>query len=162
MAVQAAVDHCARGLALFMYHAETNEREKKLGLVKILSNKCRYIDDICVVNSNFFDRQFHKIYPDNLIANRSGNDCTVALYLDVLVGVGQNGCSTSVYNNVDDFSFPVVLYTFPGRNVPIKMGYNVFSSQILRFARICSLKDDFVERAEKVFFFHHVKQRIFG
>ena len=99
----------------------------------------------------FFDRLLHKIYPDCLIANRSGNDCTVALYLDVLVGVGQNGCSTSVYNNVDDFSFSVVLYTFPGSNVAIQMGYNVFSSQLHRFVRICSVKDDFVQCAEKVF-----------
>ena len=69
----------------------------------------------------------------------------------MLVRVGQNGFSTSVYYKVDDFSFLVVLNTFPGRNVPIKMGYNVFSSQPLRFARICSVKDDFVEHAEKVF-----------
>ena len=55
-------------------------------------------------------------------------------YLDVLVRVGQNGFSTSVYHKVDDFSFPVVLYTFSGSNVPIKMGYNVFLSQLLRFA----------------------------
>ena len=41
-----------------------------------------------------------------------------------------------VYNHkVDDFSFPVVLYIFPGGNVPIKMGYNVCSSQLLRFAK---------------------------
>ena len=44
---------------------------------------------------HFFNRQLHKIYPDSLIANRSGNDCTVAAYLDVLVRVGQNGFSTS-------------------------------------------------------------------
>ena len=68
--------------------------------------------------------------------------------------------STSVYHKVDDFSFPVILYSFPGSDVPIKMDYDVFSSQLLRFARICSVKDDFVERAEKVFS-HHVKQRIF-
>ena len=136
-------------------------KEKKLGLAKILSHTCRDIDDICVVNNSFFDRQLHKIFPDSLIANRSGNDCTVAAYLDVLVSVGQNGFSTSVYHKVDDFSFSVVLYTFPGNNVPINMGYNVFSSQQLRFARICSVKDDFVERAEKVLF-HHVKQRIFN
>ena len=64
----------------------------------------------------FFERQLHNIYPDSLIANRSGNDCTVAAYLDVLVRVGQNGFSTSVYHKVDDFSFPVDFYTFPGSN----------------------------------------------
>ena len=69
----------------------------------------------------------------------------------MFVRVGQNGFSTSVSHKVYDFSFPVVLYTFPGSNVPIKMGYNVFSSQILRFTRICSVKNDFVERPEKVF-----------
>ena len=77
----------------------------------------------------------------------------------MLVRVGWNGFSASVYYKVDDFSFQVVLYTFPGSNVPIKMGFNVFSFQLLRFTRICSVKDDFVERAEKVFF-HHIKQDI--
>ena len=124
-------------------------KEKTLGLAKKLSLTCCYIDDIDVVNyKKKFDRQPHKIYPDSLIANRSGNDCTVAAYLDVLVRVGQNSFSASIYHKVDDFSFPGVLYTFPGSNVPIKMGYNVFSSQLLRFVRICSVKDDFVERAE--------------
>ena len=69
----------------------------------------------------------------------------------MLVRVGQNCFSTSVDHKVDDFSFPVVLYTFPGCNVPIKTGYNVFSSQLHRFMRICSVKDDFVEHSEKVF-----------
>ena len=70
----------------------------------------------------------------------------------MLVRVGQNGFSTSVYHiKVDDFSFSVVFYIFPGSNVPIKMGYNVFSSQLLRLKRIGSVKDDFVECAEKVF-----------
>ena len=118
----------------------------------MLSHTCRHIDDICAVNHHFFDGQLHKIYPDSLIVNRSGTDCTVAASLDVLVKVGQNGFSTSVYHKVDYFSFPVVLYTFLGSNVPIKMGYNVFSSQLLSFARICSVKDDFVEYAEKVLF----------
>ena len=85
----------------------------------MLSHTCRYIDDICVVNYNVFDRQLHKIYPDSLIANKSGDDCTVAAHLDVLVIVEQNGFSTSVYHKVDNFIFPVVLYTFPGSNVPI-------------------------------------------
>ena len=99
----------------------------------------------------FFDRQLRKIYPDSLIANRSGNDCTVAAYLFVLVRVGQNCFSTNVYHKVDDFSFPTFLCTFPCGNVPIKMSYNVFSSQPLIFARICSVKDDFVECADKFF-----------
>jgi len=111
-------------------------KEKKLGLAKILSHTRRYMDYICVVNYNIFDRQLHKIYPDNLIVNRSGNDCAVVVYLNVLVRVGQNGLSTSVYYKVDDFSFPVVLYTFPGSNVPIKMCFNVFSSQLLGFVSV--------------------------
>ena len=82
-----------------------------------------YNDNSCVVlvNYNCFDVQLHKIYPDTLIVNRSGDDCTVTAYLDVLVGVGQNSFSASAYHKVDDFRFPVVLYTFPGSNVPIKM-----------------------------------------
>ena len=109
----------------------------------------------------FFDRLLYKIYLESLNTNRSGNDCTVVAHLDVLVRVGQKGFNTNVYHKVHDFSFRVILYTFLCRHIPIIMGYNAFSSQLLRFTRVCSVKDDFVESAEKVFF-HHVKQRIFG
>ena len=41
----------------------------------------------------------------------------VAVSLDVLVRVEQNGFSTSVYHKVDDFSFPVVLYTLASQGI---------------------------------------------
>ena len=116
----------------------------------MLSSRCPYIDDICVINVKFFDRLIHRIYPESLIADKSSND-SVVTELDVLIRVRNNCCSTNVYHRVDYFSFSVVLYMFPSRNIPIKMGYNVFSSQLIRFARICSVKDDFVVRAKKMY-----------
>jgi len=36
-----------------------------------------------------------------------------------LLELDRMGFSSNVYHKVDHFSFPVVLYTFPGSNVPI-------------------------------------------
>ena len=58
-------------------------KERKLGLAKILSSTCRYID-ICVINYKFFDKLIPRIYPESQIADKSSNDESVVLYLDVL------------------------------------------------------------------------------
>ena len=52
---------------------------------------------------------------------------------------------------MDDFSFKVVSLTFPDKNMPIAMGYNVFSGQIVRYGRICSKLDKFLLRTNKIF-----------
>ena len=35
-----------------------------MGLAKILHHTCRYLDENCVINYNYFERQLHKIGPD--------------------------------------------------------------------------------------------------
>ena len=52
---------------------------------------------------------------------------------------------------MDDFSFPVSLLTFNENNVPHKTGINVFSSQIIRYGRICSSLNDFTEKTRNTF-----------
>ena len=34
--------------------------------------------------------------------------------------------TTKLYNKLDDFNFPVVMYTFPNSNISSSVGYNVF------------------------------------
>ena len=55
----------------FPFMQKLMKEKKKIRFAKILSHTCHYVDYICVVNYNFFDRHLHKIYPDNLIENRS-------------------------------------------------------------------------------------------
>ena len=51
-------------------------------------------------------------------------------------------------------SYTINKFTCPGvqiSGVNVKIGYNVFSSQLIRFAGFRSVKDDFVVRAQKMY-----------
>ena len=56
-------------------------KDKKISLAKLLSNNCRYVDDINVVNyKNFLDKA-KEIYPADLILDRSGNNDRDVAYM---------------------------------------------------------------------------------
>ena len=83
---------------------------------------------------------------------RSGNDNKDVNYLDVRVVIDADGkFSTELYNKLNDFNFPVVMYTFPHGNMPVNVGYNVFYSQVLRFSNICSQLDSFLKEVNQLY-----------
>ena len=82
-----------------------------------------------------------KIYPDDLLAERNGNDNSSVEYLDVQLRVCHDSLHTSVYHKVEHFPFNVILFTFPESLLPRKLGSCVFASQVLRYLRICSHLD---------------------
>ena len=126
-------------------------KAKKLNLAKLLSNNCRYVDDLITVNYLNFENLIASIYPSDLKMERSGNDNKLINYLDITIDIGDNSITTNVYNKVDDFNFPVVMYTFPQSNMPIEIGYDVFYSQILRYSIICSHLDSFTSAVSKLY-----------
>ena len=65
---------------------------------------------------------------------RSGDDDKDICYLDARITIGADELTTEVYNKVDDFTFPVVMFTFPSGNIPIQLGYDVFFGQIQIYA----------------------------
>ena len=126
-------------------YMSTLVKSKKFGLAKLLSHTSRYIDDICIVNYKYFNSLIKQIYPEDLTAERSGSDEKCIEYLDVRINIG-NVFRTSVFHKVDDFNFPVILLTFPESLIPLHLGYCVFAGQVLRYLRICSHLDDFLDK----------------
>ena len=124
---------------------------KKFGSAKLLSNNSRYLVDINVINYKNFHNIIKDIYSCDLQVERSGADDKNINYLDVNVKINENGVSTSIFNEKEQFGFPVVSYTFPCGNIPMQLGYNVFYGQILRYCRICSSKESFVEKCRQLF-----------
>ena len=57
---------------------------------------------------------------------RSGNNDKDLCYLDVRITIGSDEFVTEVSNKVDEFSFPVVMFTFLTGNIPMQLGYDVF------------------------------------
>jgi len=124
---------------------------KKMNLAKLLSNNGRYVDDLCVFNYLNFANLISDIYPEDLVMERSGDNNKDINYLDIRIKICNGNISTEVYNKVEDFNFPVVMYTFPNGNMPVNIGYNVFYGQLLRYSNICSHVSSFVFSSNKLY-----------
>ena len=51
--------------------------------------------------------------------------------------------SSKIYDKPDDFNFEIVNFPFLDGNVPCSPSYDVYVSQLIRFASVCSNVDDF-------------------
>ena len=54
--------------------------------------------------------------------------------------------SSKIYDKRDDFNFEIVNFPFLDRDLPRAPSYGVYISQLIRFARVCSIVDDFNNR----------------
>ena len=52
----------------------------------------------------------------------------------------------SIYNKRDDFAFWIVNFPHMDSNIPANPAYGVYISQLVRYARICTSKVDFINR----------------
>ena len=56
----------------------------------------------------------------------------------------------SVYDKRDAFKFEIINYPDLSGNISTKPAYGVFTSQVIRYARICSKKNDLLERVKSL------------
>ena len=52
----------------------------------------------------------------------------------------------SIYNKRDDFTFRIVNFPHMDSNIPANPAYGLYISQLVRYARICTSKVDFMNR----------------
>ena len=52
----------------------------------------------------------------------------------------------SIYDKRDDFAFRIVNFPHMDSNIPAKPAYGVYISQLVRYARFCTSKVDFINR----------------
>ena len=52
----------------------------------------------------------------------------------------------SIYDKRDDFAFWIVNFPHMDSNIPANPAYGVYISQLVRYARICTSKVDFINR----------------
>ena len=126
-------------------------KDKKFSLARLLSNSNRYVDDVIVLNYKNFNNKRSDIYPGDLILERNGDNDKKVNYLDITISIDLNGVTTNLYNKVDTFDFPVVMFTFPSSNIPMNLGYNTFYGQVLRYSKICTKKEDFLVKTKELF-----------
>ena len=91
------------------------------------------------------------IYPTELQLNKANLSDTEVPFLDLGLSITNGIVSTNIYVKRDDFNFEIVNFPFLNGDVPRSPSYDVYISQLIRFARVCSHVDDFNNR---IFFFY--------
>jgi hypothetical protein len=144
---------CAPFLAnLFLFSYEFNflyaHLQSKNWTVLNKFRRCaRYIDDLFLINNdNMLDECKYNIYPPELgLTSDDKNDQQVH-YLDLDILICGSGFSYHIYDKRDNFNFPVINFPDLSGNIPTRQSYNVFISQLVRYARGCLLFKDFQQR----------------
>ena len=70
----------------------------------------------------------------------------VCPFLDLQLTIKDNVISTSIFDKRDAFAFPIVNFPTLSGNIPQKSSYGVFVGELVRYARACTLIDDFEKR----------------
>ena len=72
---------------------------------------------------------------------------TEVCYLDTNIKTSDNTpFRISIYHKREDFAFRIVNFPHMGSNIPGNPAYGVYISQLVRYARICRSKVDFINR----------------
>ena len=66
--------------------------------------------------------------------------------MDLALFITNGIVSTKIYDKWDDFNFKIVNFPFQDGDCPRSRSYGVYTSQLIRFARVCSHVDDFNNR----------------
>lgn len=117
------------------------------GAAKLYNLICRFIDDLIALNNKgHFAANIENIYPKELKLNKENKDDSTATYLDLDLKIEDKQIVTKTYDKRDAFSFEIVNYPDMSSNIPQNPAYGVISSQLIRYTKTCSGKDDFIDR----------------
>ena len=98
----------------------------------------RYLNDLLNIDNNFFDSMVNHIYPSELQWNKANPH-----FLDLHLSISDGFVKTKIFDKRDDFDFDVVNFPFLDGDVPRSTSYDVYMSQLIRFAHVSSYVDDF-------------------
>ena len=88
------------------------------------------------------------IYPSQLELKDTSTSSTEVCYLDTVIKTGHvtTPFHISIYDKRDDFAFRIFNFSHMDSNIPANPAYGVYISQLVRYARICTSKVDFINR----------------
>ena len=88
------------------------------------------------------------IYPSELELKETTLTSNEVCYLDTRIKTGDSNTPfhLSVYDKRDDFSFRIVNFPYIDSDILANPAYSVYISQLVRYARICTSKLDFIHR----------------
>ena len=113
-------------LFLFCYERDFMKdlsNDNHADIIMAFQSTSRYLDDLINIDNPYFERMVNQIYPPELQLNKANNSDTDDPFWDLHLSIS-NGVVSS-------------------KRCP---SYGVYISQLIRFARVCSLVDDFNTR----------------
>ena len=138
-------------LYLYYYEAAFMEKLTKQNYSKAnkFNNTSRFIDDLGTLNNDgILVTEKAKIYPVELMLNVENQDDNHATFLDIEVNVEGDQFKTKTYDKRENYKFEIVNYPDLSGNIPHGAAYSVYTSQVIRYARVCNEADDFKERVK--------------
>ena len=142
------VDPAPQMANLYLYFYEfaymerlTKEDYKK---AKKFNNTTRFIDDLSTLNNDgVLSKEKEHVYPPEMVLNKENANDQEGTFLDISVNVVHNMFISRIYDKRNDFNFEIVNYPDLSGNIPKRQAYGIYTSQILRYARVCSEVSDF-------------------
>ena len=119
------------------------QRSKRFDLVDRFSGASRCLDDIFTIDGPEFAEHISDIYPRELQLGKANTSDKETSFLDLGIGVVGGDIRTSVYDERDDFGFPMVDFPWLGGGVPRLPSYGICISRLVRFAGCCTSVFDF-------------------
>ena len=141
--------NCAPLIAdLFLYCYDRDfisdlQKSKRFDLIDMFNDTSRYLDDIFTIDNPEFEKHIPDIYPAELQLNKANTSDKETSFLDLNIKVISSDIHTSVYDERDDFEFPIVNFPWLSGDVPRLLSYGIYISQLVRFARCCTAVLDF-------------------
>ena len=105
-----------------------------------------YLDDLLNIDNPYFEGMVSQIYPAELQLNKANTSETDVQFLDLHLSILDGFVSSKIYDKRDDFAFDIVIFPFLDGDVPRTTSYSVYTSQLIRFARVSSHLADFNTR----------------
>ena len=134
---------------LFLYYYESkflkSYKLKNMGNARKFNNIFRFQDDLAAVNDDGeFDKNINNIYPEELELKKENVGLKEADYLDLHINIINKQFSLKLYDKRDAFNFDIVRMPFLSNNMPSRIFYSSFTSELLRYARCTTEKNDFI------------------
>ena len=114
----------------------------------MFNDTSRYVDDIFTTDNinPEFEKHIPDIYPTELQLNKANTSDKETSFLDLNIKVIGSNVHTSVYDNRDDFEFPIFNYPWFSGDVPGLPSYGVYISQLFSYATCCTSVSDFLSK----------------
>ena len=149
--------NCAADLANIFLHifekmfVENLINDKNEKYLELLGTTFRYQDDLITFgNYTTRDKLFLDIYPNDMVIHNTNKAVNHLTYLDLDIIVEINKFIYKSYDKRNDFNFPIINYPNLHGNIPVKAAYGVFTSQLLRYARINLNIGDLIKDIKKL------------